>query len=114
DATIQDVRGLSQVNEQLLKQRGALGEPLHRLREASKKLTSMASALFKFKSPTHNMEAESSATNLTDDHAVRASSSADDQGVLVTISSGDQASLVTNSTDAQVVLPVEQDENPLL
>jgi WD40 repeat protein len=33
-ATIQDVRGLSSVNKQLLRQRGAVGEPANRLREA--------------------------------------------------------------------------------
>ncbi|KAG0201158.1 hypothetical protein BGX31_003874 [Mortierella sp. GBA43] len=56
DATIQDVRGLSKLNEQLLKQRGAVGEPVHRRREASKKLTSMASAISKLQSPIHNAE----------------------------------------------------------
>ena len=44
-ASIQGVRGLSQLNEQLLKQRGALGEPYVRLREANKKLISMASVV---------------------------------------------------------------------
>jgi hypothetical protein len=45
DASIQDVRGLSQLNEQLLKQRGAVGEPYVRLRQASKKLINMASVV---------------------------------------------------------------------
>jgi len=40
-AIIQDVHGLSHLNEQLLRQRGAVGEPIHRLQEASKKLTTM-------------------------------------------------------------------------
>ncbi|KAF9365292.1 hypothetical protein BGX34_010598 [Mortierella sp. NVP85] len=43
NASIQDASGLSERNKQLLKQRGAEGEPLHRLREARKKLISMAS-----------------------------------------------------------------------
>jgi len=49
DATIQDVHGLSQLDSQLLKQRGAVGEPAHRLRDASKKLMTMASVVSKLK-----------------------------------------------------------------
>jgi WD40 repeat protein len=49
---IQDVRGLISLNERLLKQRGAVGEPINRQGEAVKKLTSMASAMSKFKAPT--------------------------------------------------------------
>jgi hypothetical protein len=45
DASIQGVRGLSQANEQLLRQRGAVGEPLVRLHEASKKVIGMASVV---------------------------------------------------------------------
>jgi WD40 repeat protein len=41
--SIQGVRGLSQINEELLKQRGAVGEPFVRLREATKKVIGMAS-----------------------------------------------------------------------
>jgi len=44
-ASIQDVRGLGQLNEQLLTQRGAVGEPYVRLRQAGKKLISMASVV---------------------------------------------------------------------
>ncbi|KAK3807666.1 MAG: WD40-repeat-containing domain protein [Benniella sp.] len=43
DSLIHDVQGLSQFNKQLLKQRGAVGEPFVRLREASKKLMKMTS-----------------------------------------------------------------------
>ena len=46
---IQDVQGLSQLNKQLLKQRGAVGEPVHRLREAGKKVASMAAVVSKLK-----------------------------------------------------------------
>jgi hypothetical protein len=52
DATLQDVQGLSQLNSQLLKQRGAVGEPADRLREAGKKLITMASVVSKFKAPS--------------------------------------------------------------
>ncbi|KAF9969259.1 hypothetical protein BGZ65_012105, partial [Modicella reniformis] len=45
NASIQDVRGLNQVDKQLLKQRGAVGEPHLRLRELSNKLISMASVV---------------------------------------------------------------------
>ena len=57
DACVQDVQGLSYLNRRLLKQRGARGEPNHRLREASKKVMSMASAVSKLKSPTSGTEA---------------------------------------------------------
>ncbi|KAK3823326.1 MAG: hypothetical protein J3Q66DRAFT_437708 [Benniella sp.] len=45
DTLIQDVHGLSQLNKQLLKQRGAIGEPIHRLRELVKKVMRMASVV---------------------------------------------------------------------
>jgi len=45
DALIQDVHGLSQLNKQLLKQRGAVGEPFVRLRELSKNVIGMASVV---------------------------------------------------------------------
>ncbi|KAK3807695.1 MAG: WD40-repeat-containing domain protein [Benniella sp.] len=51
-ASIQGVRGLSQLNEQLLKQRGAVGEPFVRLREASKKVMKMASVVSTLKKPS--------------------------------------------------------------
>jgi len=50
-ATLQDARGLSQLNHSLLKQRGAIGEPEHVLREASNKLITMASVVSKIKRP---------------------------------------------------------------
>jgi hypothetical protein len=49
NTTIQGVQGLSQVNERLLKQRGAVGEPASILREASKKVTALASVVSKLK-----------------------------------------------------------------
>jgi len=55
DAAIHDVQGLSQVNRQLLKQRGAIGEPVHRFREASNKLIGMASVLSNLKTPSTKM-----------------------------------------------------------
>jgi hypothetical protein len=53
DATIQDVQGLSHLNRQLLTQREAVGEPAHRLREASKKLTTMASVVSNLKASSN-------------------------------------------------------------
>ena len=60
DMTIQDVRGLSQVNKQLLKQRGALGEPFDRLREAGQSVLSMASVIAALKQPSIGMVLEAS------------------------------------------------------
>jgi WD40 repeat protein len=48
-ATIQDVQGLGQLSKQLLKQRGAIGEPINRLREAGKKVAAMASVVSRLK-----------------------------------------------------------------
>ena len=48
-ASIQDVHGLSQINKQLLKQRGAIGEPEDPFREASKKAMAMASVVSKLR-----------------------------------------------------------------
>jgi prophage tail gpP-like protein len=48
-ASIQGARGLTQVNKQLLKQRGAVGEPEHLLREASKRVLAMASVASRMK-----------------------------------------------------------------
>ncbi|KAF9347490.1 hypothetical protein BGX34_003104, partial [Mortierella sp. NVP85] len=50
-ASIQDVHGLSPLNMQLLKQRGAIGEPVHTFKEAGKKVISMASVVSKLKQP---------------------------------------------------------------
>lgn len=49
DACIQGVRGLSQRNRQILQQRGSVGEPLHQLREASRRMGKMASVVSKLK-----------------------------------------------------------------
>ena len=59
DATIQDVQGLSQLNRKLLKQRGAIGDPAHRLREASKNVATMVSVVSKLK-PLSERAVESS------------------------------------------------------
>jgi len=57
DATIHDAQGLSPLNRQLLKQRGAVGDPIDRLREASK-VTTMASVVSKLKASSNNTAAE--------------------------------------------------------
>jgi WD40 repeat protein len=54
-ASIQDVQNLSQSNQQLLKQRGAVGEPYQLLREAGKKIVSMASVVSKLKATSNEM-----------------------------------------------------------
>ncbi|KAK3823420.1 MAG: WD40-repeat-containing domain protein [Benniella sp.] len=51
-ASIQDVFGLSPLNKQLLRQRGAIGEPVNILKEAGKKVISMASMISKLKQPS--------------------------------------------------------------
>jgi len=48
-ASIHGTRGLSALNKQLLKQRGAIGEPGNLLRESSRRVVSMASVLSGFK-----------------------------------------------------------------
>jgi len=49
NASIQDVRGLSRLDKELLKQRGAIGEPQNLLHGASKKIAVMASVVSKLK-----------------------------------------------------------------
>jgi hypothetical protein len=44
DATIQDVQGLSPLNRKLLKQRGAVGEPVQGSNEAIKRVATVVSA----------------------------------------------------------------------
>jgi WD40 repeat protein len=55
-ATIEDVQGLSQLNNQLLKQRGSVGEPTHRLSEANKTLLGMASEVSNSKISSNKAE----------------------------------------------------------
>jgi hypothetical protein len=57
DACVHDVQGLNDFNKRLLKQREAIGEPRLRLREASKKVMRMASAVSKFKSSPSDTDA---------------------------------------------------------
>jgi hypothetical protein len=63
NVSIQDTRGLSQINKKLLEQRGAVGEPTHDFREASRKVTTMASAVSKLKSSSNMMVAGSPTIN---------------------------------------------------
>jgi hypothetical protein len=48
-ASIQDVRGLASLHKQLLKQRGAVGEPENLFRETGKKLATMTSVVSQLK-----------------------------------------------------------------
>ncbi|KAK3809361.1 MAG: hypothetical protein J3Q66DRAFT_405374 [Benniella sp.] len=64
DASLQGVRGLTALNKQLLKQRGAIGEPEHLLRETSKKVVTMASVVSKLKETSEGtVEDSSNVTN---------------------------------------------------
>ncbi|KAG0210271.1 Transducin (beta)-like 3 [Mortierella sp. GBA43] len=54
--TLTDVRGLSQLNKELMKQRGADGEPINYLQEAAKKVIGIASVLSKLKQPLKGTE----------------------------------------------------------
>ncbi|KAG0203999.1 hypothetical protein BGX31_003266, partial [Mortierella sp. GBA43] len=62
-ASIQDVRGLTPLNTQLLKQRGAVGEPVHIIREAGKKLGKMASVFAKLKQLQQETRLDSPSVN---------------------------------------------------
>ncbi|KAF9960578.1 hypothetical protein BGZ65_012090 [Modicella reniformis] len=62
DASIQDVQGLNQLNKRLLTERGAVGEPAHRLWEPSKKLVDMGSLMSKLKQLSNTLAAYSSST----------------------------------------------------
>jgi WD40 repeat protein len=48
-ASIQDVQGLTHPNKQLLKQRGAVGEPINQLRETSKTMLKLATVISRLK-----------------------------------------------------------------
>jgi len=59
-ASIQGSRGLTTLNKQLLKQRGAIGEPEHLLRETIKKVATMASVVSKLKETSEGTAEDSS------------------------------------------------------
>jgi len=56
NACVQDVQGLSYLNRRLLKQGGAIGDPIIRLRETSKKVVSMVSVVSRLGSSTSGTE----------------------------------------------------------
>jgi len=56
DTIMHDVQGLSQLNNQLLKQRGAVGDPANRLLEASKKVATMTSVVSNIKAVSERTE----------------------------------------------------------
>jgi len=64
DASMQDVRGLSRLNKELLKQRGAIGEPQDLLHETSKKVATMASVVSELKKSSNGVVQESASTTL--------------------------------------------------
>ncbi|KAF9347507.1 Coronin-7, partial [Mortierella sp. NVP85] len=66
-ATIQDVRGLTSLNKQLLGQRGAVGEPENLFRETSKKLITMASVISRTREPSDRMVPDPCSTTNTSD-----------------------------------------------
>ena len=63
-AYIQDVRGLTSLAKELLKQRGATGEPFHIFREAGKKLSTMASVVSKLQLPSESSRGIASSLQL--------------------------------------------------
>jgi len=65
DACIQDVDGLSHANRRLLKQRGAVGEPNNRLREAGRKLAIMGNVASKFMAAARKERSASSSSALS-------------------------------------------------
>lgn len=67
DASIQDAQGLSQLNKQLLLQRGAVGEPHRRLslRDTSKKLATMTSVVSKLMAKTEESPASTTTTGIS-------------------------------------------------
>ncbi|KAK3821649.1 MAG: quinon protein alcohol dehydrogenase-like superfamily [Benniella sp.] len=60
ETSVHDVRGLSQLDKQLLEQRGAEGEPSVRLREVAKNVASMVSVVSNLKQPSTEMALETS------------------------------------------------------
>jgi WD40 repeat protein len=71
-ASIQDVRGLSSINKQLLKQRGVVGEPEKSFREVGKKAITMATVVSRMKLPSERIVPPSpSITNTSDGHPQR-------------------------------------------
>ncbi|KAK3824946.1 MAG: WD40-repeat-containing domain protein [Benniella sp.] len=67
-AIVQDVQGLSELNKQLLKQRGAVGEPSNPLRDASKKVATMASVVSQLVTASDNAVEERSPTAVSVEH----------------------------------------------
>jgi WD40 repeat protein len=67
-ASIQNVRGLTSLNKQLLKQHGVVGEPLDMFREASRKLITMASVVSQMRQPEDRQIMDSpSITDISDE-----------------------------------------------
>ncbi|MCX8567208.1 MAG: WD40 repeat [Glomeribacter sp. 1016415] len=64
DAFIQGVQGLSRINQQLLQQRGAVGEPALRLGETSQRAMSVVTAVSKFKAPLRHKTLDTPPTTL--------------------------------------------------
>jgi len=65
DTSIQGVRGLSLANEQLLRQRGAVGEPSDRLRAVGKKVITMGSVVSALKKTPNPVVRDPASSNLS-------------------------------------------------
>jgi WD40 repeat protein len=61
-ASIQDVDGLTQLNKELLKQRGAVGEPGHLFHKKNKKVITMASVITRLRQPSDEVVQDSSSS----------------------------------------------------
>jgi len=79
-ASIQDVRGLSRVNKELMLQRGAVGEPENTLLLMGKRVLGMASVLSKLKLKSHEIVPESpSVVNRPDEQSAQQEEQQDEQ-----------------------------------
>ncbi len=72
NTSIQDVQGLSRINQQLLLQRGAVGEPASSFAQAGKQLMNVTAAVSKFKAPLNRKTLDTPA--ITQSHPVSPSS----------------------------------------
>ena len=68
-ASIQNARGLTSLNKQLLKQRGVVGEPGHLFREASNRLITMASVVSRARESSERVVLDTflTTTNISDE-----------------------------------------------
>ena len=79
EALVQDARGLSPLNEQLLKQRGAIGEPVSQVRGIDPKMSTVVSVASEIKQSSDEAAMDSLVSNLSIDQPVQPVEQADGQ-----------------------------------